>query len=125
MAVIATFKQTGDADFGSVKSGAALPADSIDIVLDKPTLPKSYLAVQLFDSSGDPIPAGSETGGVTVTFETDVNGQLEAPTDSVQTAAALTTIELAGPILRIKATVSTGFSAGVATWLLEMRSYRA
>ena len=125
MAVIATFKQTGDADFGSVKSGAALPADSIDIVLTEPTLPKSYLAVKLLDVSGDPIAAGVATGGVTITFETEVNGQLEAPTDSVQTAAALTTIELLGPIRRIKAIVSTGFSAAVVTWLLEMRSFKA
>jgi hypothetical protein len=125
MAVIATFNQVAEDDFGSAVSALAGPADSVDITLDEPTLPNSWLGIQMFDSSGDPIDVGAETGGFTITVGYEPSAPaLQAPVGGVLDAAALVAINVLGPIRRIKVIVSTGLSAGVATWKIVSQSFR-
>lgn len=126
MAVIATFKQTSQGeDFGSVVSGEAGPADSVDITLGEATLPNGWIGIKMFDVSGDPIDVGAETGGFTITVGYDVAAPaLQAPAGNVLDAAALVALNILGPVRRIKVTVSTGLSAGVTTWKAELQSFR-
>jgi len=125
MAVIAEFKQVGEDDFGSAVSAVAGPTDSIDITLDEPTLPNTWLGIQMFDVSGDPIDVGGATGGFTVTVGYEPSAPaLQAPAGNVLDAAALVALNVLGPIRRIKVTVSTVLSAAVVTWKLVSQSYR-
>lgn len=123
MAVIATFTQIGDHRFGTIVSGDAAPTDSILLELTEPTLPHSFLGIRMFDSSDVEIDVGGDTGEFTITAALDCSRHLEPITDGVLNAAALISASISGPIRRINVAVSTGLSAGVDHWRLEVRSY--
>lgn len=59
-----------------------------------------FIGVQMFDSGGNPIL--DSTGTLTVTVETEQNGQPEAPPSNVINATAPHTISVAGNIRQIK-----------------------
>lgn len=123
MVVISTFTETSRDRMTIVQSDDAGPTDSVDMVLTQPLLPHSFLGIKMFDSGGTPILAAAETGEFTVTLASDVNPHLEAPTGSVQNAAALTQVDFAGPIRRILVIVSSALSAGVTTWRVDIQSF--
>ncbi len=125
MAVVSTFTQTRFANsHQEVLSTLANATDSVDFTLiDAPLFPHSFLGILMFDSGSNPILAGAETGQFTVELGSRVSLNLESPTGSVQDAAALTQIDFAGPIQRIKVTVSSALSAGVDSWQVCILSF--
>ncbi len=123
MAVISTFKQSGDHRFGTIVSGDAAATDSILLELTEPTLPHSFLGIRMFDTNGDEIDVGGDTGEFTITAALDCSRHLEALTAGVLNAAALVSASALGPLRRINVAVSSALSAGVVTWRLEVRSY--
>ncbi len=125
MAVISTFTQIGNDQFGTVVSADAAPTDSVLLELTEPTLPHSFLGIRMFDSSDDEIDVAGDTGEFTITAALDCSRHLEALTDAVLDAAALVSVSASGPIRRINVAVSSALSAGVDHWRLEVRSYKS
>ena len=123
MAVISEHTQRAQGVIQTVRSADAGPTDSVDITLAETLLPHSFLGIKMFDSSGDPILAGAETGEFTVTLASDVSPHLEPPEGSVQDAAALTQVDFAGPMRRISVVVSSALSGGVTTWRVDVQSF--
>ncbi len=123
MVVISTHTQRAQGRIQTVRSDDAGPTDSVDMVLAETLLPHSFLGIKMFDSGGLPILAGAETGEFTVTLASDVSPALEAPTGSVQNAAALTQVDFAGPIRRVVVAVTSALSAGVDTWRVDIQSF--
>jgi len=123
MAIVSTHTQRAQGVIQTVRSADAGPTDSVDMELAETLLPHSFLGIKMFDVSGDPIDAATETGEFTVTLASDVNPHLEAPTGSVQDAAALTQVDFAGPIRRINVAVTSALSAGVTTWRVDVQSF--
>ena len=123
MAVISTFPQCPHSVFQTVQSDDATSADSVDMILLETLLPHSFLGIKMFDSDGSPILANAETGEFTITLASDVNPHLEPPVGSVQNCAAMTQVDFAGPIRRVKVEISSALSAGVATWRVDIQSF--
>ncbi len=123
MAVVSTFTQRAHGAIQTVRSDDAAPTDSVDMTLPEALLPHSFLGIKMFDSGGAAILAGAETGEFTVALASDVNPALESPLGSVQNAAALTQVDFAGPMRRIRVVVSSALSAGVSIWRVDIQSF--
>ena len=122
MAVISTVeKQHGDdRTFMYRRSDPAGPLDSIEINVPSDHM-QNQVGVRLFDVSGDPIAPAVETGVVTVTVQTINSGQYEAIEETVD-IAVLDTTGWTGHTQKVKAAVTTPFSAGVTTWQIVVTS---
>ena len=97
----------------TVQSGAALPADVVELSGLPTSLPHCFASIRFFDGAGDPVVPSA--GTLTVLMQT-LADNFEAPPANVIDATAATTVTWSANTEAVRVTPAS--LAGVTTWQL-------